>query len=97
VFVSSARLCCVDMRKSGSSKKLDVSVPKPECLVGFESLGGGEGEGMSRGLWLKLRESARSVAAFPALLGGDDCIACNWRRGGSVVGGRVASVDVPRG
>jgi hypothetical protein len=72
-------------------------VPKPECLVGFESLGGGEGEGMSRGLWLKLRESARSVAAFPALLGGDDCIACNWRRGGSVVGGRVASVDVPRG
>ena len=70
-------LCCVDMRMSGSLKKLDVSVPNPECLVGFESLGGGEGEGMSRGLWLRLRDSSRRVRAFPSLLGGEDCIACS--------------------
>jgi hypothetical protein len=62
------------MRTSGSSKKLDVSVPNPECLVGLESLGGGDGEGMSLGLWLKLRESSRRVRAFPSLLGGEDCI-----------------------
>ena len=97
VFVSSSILCCVDMRRSGSSKKLSVSVPNPECLVGFESLGGGDGEGMSRGLWLKLRESSRSVRAFPALWGGDDCIAYNRRRGGSVVDGRDASNHVIMG
>jgi hypothetical protein len=50
VFVSSAMLCCVDIRTSESLKKLVVSVPKPECLVGLESLGGGDGEGISRGL-----------------------------------------------
>ena len=74
VLVSSAKFCCVDMRTSGSLKKLDVSVPNPECLVGFESLGGGEGDGMFRGLWLKLRESSRMVRAFPMLVGGEDCI-----------------------
>jgi hypothetical protein len=76
---------------SGSSKKLDVSVPKPECLVGFESLGGGDGEGISRGLWLKLRESSRRVRAFPALVGGDDCIVCGGCCSGSRVASRVAS------
>ena len=91
VLVSSSILCCVDMRMSGSLKKLDVSVPKPECLVGFESLGGGEGEGMSRGLWLRLRESSRRVRAFPSLLGGEDCIACRWCCCGSFVDIRVAS------
>lgn len=50
LFVSSSNLCCVDMRISGSSKNLDVSVPNPVCFVGFESLGGGDGDGMSRGL-----------------------------------------------
>jgi hypothetical protein len=68
-----------------------VSVPKPECLVGFESLGGGDGEGMSLGLWLRLRESSRSVRAFPSLLGGEDCIMYDWRCGGSVGDSRVAS------
>lgn len=74
VFVSSAKFCCVDMRISGSLEKLEVSVPKPECFVGFESLGGGDGDGMLRGLWLKLRESSRIVRAFPMLVGGEDCI-----------------------
>jgi hypothetical protein len=91
VFVSSSILCCVEWRQSGSSKKLPVSVPKPECLVGFESLGGGDGEGMSLGLWLRLRESSRSVRAFPSLLGGEDCIMYDWRCGGSVGDSRVAS------
>lgn len=50
VFVSSSILCCVDMRMSGSSKKLDVFVPKRERCVGSESLAGGEGDVMLRGL-----------------------------------------------
>lgn len=74
VFVSSSMLCCVDMRTSGSLKKLDVSVPNPECLVGLESLGGGDGDAMFLGLWLKLRESSRIARAFPSLVGGEDCI-----------------------
>jgi hypothetical protein len=78
VFVSSSILCCVECKKSGSLKNLEsVSSPKPERCVGFESLGGGDGDGMSLGLWLKLRDSSRRVRAFPALLGGEDCIICN--------------------
>lgn len=75
VFVSSSILCCVECRKSGSLKNSElVSSSKPDLWVGFESLGGGDGEGMSLGLWPKLRESSRRVRAFPALLGGEDCI-----------------------
>lgn len=59
---------------SGSLKKFDVSVSKPECLVGLESLGGGEGDAIFRGLWLRLRESSRMARAFPSLVGGEDCI-----------------------
>ncbi len=51
------------------------SVPKPECFVGFESLGGGEGDVMFRGLWFRLRESSLIARAFPSLFGGEDCIA----------------------
>src|SRR5690242_19818403 len=74
VLVSSTKFCCVDMRTSGLLKKFDVSVPNPECLVGFESLGSGVGDGMLRGLWIKLRESSRMLRAFPMLVGGDECI-----------------------
>lgn len=74
VSVASTKFCCVDMRKSGSLAKSDVWVPNPERLVGLESLGANEGDGMLRGLWLRLRESSRIVRAFPMLVGGDDCI-----------------------
>jgi hypothetical protein len=75
VFVPSSKLCCVDARKSGSLKKLDVLVPpNPECWVGFESLGGGEGDVTFLGLWLRLRESSLIARAFPSLVGGEDCI-----------------------
>lgn len=76
VSVASAKCCCVDIRTSGSLKKLDVSVPNPERLVGFESLGGSDGDGMFRGLWPKLRESSRIERACPILVGGEDCIVC---------------------
>ena len=74
VFVSSPKLCCVDARKSGLLKNWDVLVPNPECCVGFESLGGGEGDVTFLELWLRLRESSRIARAFPSLVGGDDCI-----------------------
>ncbi|KAI4252455.1 MAG: hypothetical protein LQ352_004285 [Teloschistes flavicans] len=46
VFVSSSILCWVEYNTSGLSvKKLDESSPKPERCVGFESLGGGDGDG----------------------------------------------------
>jgi hypothetical protein len=74
VFVSSPKLCCVDARKFGSLKNSDVLVPNPECWVGFESLGSGEGDVTFLGLWLRLRESSLIARAFPSLVGGEDCI-----------------------
>jgi hypothetical protein len=72
VFVSSSKRCCVDCNTSSLFQK---SVIVSICCVGFESLGGGEGEGMDRVLWpFMLRESSRMARAFPSLRGGEDCI-----------------------
>lgn len=65
-------------------------MPKPERCVGFESLGGGDGEAMFLGLWLRLRDSSRIARAFPSLVGGDDCMSKLLGCGGQLVEGRVA-------
>jgi hypothetical protein len=67
-------LCCVDIRTSGSLKKSSVVSPKPERLVGFDSLGAEWTDEIERWLWFKLWESSRIALAFPSLYGGDDCI-----------------------
>lgn len=41
--------CCVDAKTSSLLNKPEVE-PKPECFVGFESLGGGEYDGVGRGV-----------------------------------------------
>lgn len=68
---SSSIRCCVDIINSSSFQS---SVLVRNCCVGLESLGGGDTEGMFRGLWLKLRESSRIARAFPSAFGGEDCI-----------------------
>ena len=72
---------------SGLSQKSVVSVPNPKCWVGLESDGGGDGDSMFLGLWLRLRESSRIARAFPSLVGGEDCISNVVSCGGSVVAG----------
>ena len=72
VFVSSSMRCCVDINKSSLFHEMELC---DICCVGFESLGGGDSDGIVPGLWL--RESSLRARAFPSLVGGDDCIVRN--------------------